>query len=49
MLEKLAQHARKRGTDSPAAQEMQNITHPVEGVTPQKPKKATEIKEDKEQ
>jgi hypothetical protein len=47
-LEKLARLADKRGTDSAAAQAMKDLTHPVEGVTPQKPKKVTEIKETKE-
>jgi len=49
LLEKLARLAYKRGLDSAAAQAMKDLTHPVEGVTPQKPKKVTEIKEDKEQ
>lgn len=49
LLEKLARHAAKRGADSPAAQEIKNLTHPVEGINPQKPKKVTEQKEEKEQ
>lgn len=36
LSEKLQRQADKRGSDSPAAEELNNLTKPVEGVTPQR-------------
>lgn len=50
LKEKLQRMADKRGADSPHAQELAHVSHPVEGITPQKPaKRVTEKTQDKEQ